>query len=143
MTVALGTTLVAQAAFVVLWIGVDAAPSQGSTNVLLAVMALAMGIQTAAVYSLGLRGVTTTAATATWAALIGDLSRWSQPSDERFRLAGVLIGVVAGAIAGGLLMVHASDWAPILPLARQRGRHRSGDPPTASRGGRPPAGTGG
>lgn len=117
VTVALGTTLVAEAAFVALWIGVDAAPSQGSTDVLLAVMSLAMGVQTAAVYSLGLRGVTTTAATATWAAVIGDLSRWSQPSDERFRLAGVLIGIPAGVIAGGLLMVHASDWAPILPLA--------------------------
>ncbi len=84
---------------------------------LLAVLSLAMGIQSAAVYSLGLRGVITTAATATWALLMGDLSGWSQRSDERFQLVGVLIGVSSGAIAGGLLMVHASDWAPILPLA--------------------------
>ncbi len=60
VTVTLGTTLVAEAAFLALWIGVDAAPSQGSTDVLLAVLSLAMGVQTAAVYSLGLRAVTTT-----------------------------------------------------------------------------------
>ena len=117
VTVALGTTLVAQAAFLALWIGVDAAPSQGSTDVLLAVMSLAMGVQTAAVYSLGLRGVLTTAATVTWATLMGDLSVWSLRGDERIRLAGVLIGLLSGAIAGGLLMVHARHWAPILPLA--------------------------
>lgn len=46
-----------------------------------------------------------------------DLSGWSQRSYERIRVAGVLIGLLSGAIAGGLLMVHASDWAPILPLA--------------------------
>ncbi len=53
----------------------------------------------------------------TWVTLMGDLTGWSHRRDGRFRLVGVLIGVLSGAIAGGLLMVHASNWAPILPLA--------------------------
>ena len=80
-------------------------------------MALAMGIQTAAVFSLGVRAVFTTAATATWAALMGDLSHWTESTQDRRRLASVLAGLFAGAVAGGLLMVHASTWAPVLPLA--------------------------
>ena len=33
------------------------------------------------------------------------------------RLAGVLLGLVAGAVAGGLLFLNACDYAPVLPLA--------------------------
>jgi hypothetical protein len=51
------------------------------------------------------------------AALMGDLSGWSRRGHERFRLAGVLIGLASGVIGGGLLMLHASDWASVLPLA--------------------------
>jgi uncharacterized membrane protein YoaK (UPF0700 family) len=32
------------------------------------------------------------------------------------RLAGVLLGLVAGAVAGGLLFLHARSFAPALPL---------------------------
>jgi uncharacterized membrane protein YoaK (UPF0700 family) len=75
-----------------------------------------MGIQTSAVFSLGVRAVFTTAATATWAALMGDLSQWSKSVADRRRLASVLVGLFAGAVAGGLLMTHAPSWAPALPL---------------------------
>jgi uncharacterized membrane protein YoaK (UPF0700 family) len=35
---------------------------------------------------------------------------------ERRRLAGMLAALVAGAIAGGLLIVHARSYAPLIPL---------------------------
>jgi uncharacterized membrane protein YoaK (UPF0700 family) len=76
-----------------------------------------MGMQTAAIFSLGIRAVFTTAATATWAVLMGDLSTWSSSGAERHRLAAALTGLFAGAVAGASLVIHARAWAPVLPLA--------------------------
>jgi uncharacterized membrane protein YoaK (UPF0700 family) len=117
VTYALGVALAAQAVFVAVWIGVGTHPSSAAGDVLIAVSALAMGIQTAAVFSLGVRAVFTTAATATWAVLMGDLSTWSSSRSERRRLAGVIVGLFAGAVAGAFLVLHARSWAPVLPLA--------------------------
>jgi uncharacterized membrane protein YoaK (UPF0700 family) len=116
VTVALGAVVVAQAAFVAVWVGVGAYPSSRAGDVLIAISALAMGMQTTAVFSLGVRAVTTTAATATWAVLMGDLSGWSESRGERRRLAAVLVGLFAGAVAGALLVVHARTWAAAFPL---------------------------
>jgi uncharacterized membrane protein YoaK (UPF0700 family) len=116
VTLALGATLVAQAAFLAVWIGVDAQPSRRAGDVLIAVSALAMGMQTSAIFSLGVRAVFTTAATATWAVLMGDLSGWSQSRGERRRLSAVIVGLFAGAVVGGLLVVHARSLAPVFPL---------------------------
>jgi uncharacterized membrane protein YoaK (UPF0700 family) len=116
VTVALGAVLVVQGAFVAVWVGVGAYPSSRAGDVLIAMSALAMGMQTAAVFSLGVRAVFTTAATATWAVLMGDLSGWSQSSGERRRLAGVLVGLFVGAVAGAFLVVHVRTWAAAFPL---------------------------
>jgi uncharacterized membrane protein YoaK (UPF0700 family) len=75
-----------------------------------------MGFQTAAVFSLGIQGVFTTAATATFTVLSGDSAHWSTTQPERHRLAVLLIALALGALAGGLLMVHARDFAPVLAL---------------------------
>ena len=118
ITVALGGVVAAQVAFLAVWVGVDGHPSSGTGNLLIAISAFAMGMQTAAVFSLGVRAVFTTAATATWAVLMGDLSSWSSSSkDETRRLAAVLVALFVGAVAGTLLMAHARSWAPALPLA--------------------------
>jgi uncharacterized membrane protein YoaK (UPF0700 family) len=116
VTVALGTALAVQAAFLGLWVGVGADPSTSAGDLLIAISALAMGMQTTAIFSLGVRAVFTTAATATWAALMGDLSGWSQSAGERRRLAAVILGLLVGAAVGGLLVVHARTWAPLFPL---------------------------
>jgi uncharacterized membrane protein YoaK (UPF0700 family) len=116
VTVALAAVLVVQGAFVALWVGVGAYPSSRAGDALIAMSALAMGMQTTAVFSLGVRAVFTTAATATWAVLMGDLSGWSQSSGERRCLAAVLLGLFAGAVVGALLVVHARTWAPAFPL---------------------------
>ncbi len=115
-TLALALAVLVEALFLALWLRVDAQPTSGEANWLIAILALAMGIQTAAVFSLGVRAVFTTAATATLAALMGDLSQWPESAADRRRLASVLVGLFAGAVAGGLLMTHAPSWAPASPL---------------------------
>jgi uncharacterized membrane protein YoaK (UPF0700 family) len=49
------------------------------------------------------------------------------------RLLGVLLGLIAGAVAGGLLFLHVRSYAPVLPLVTTvlvilagRTMHRSG-----------------
>jgi uncharacterized membrane protein YoaK (UPF0700 family) len=116
VTLALGAALVAQAAFLALWVGAGGHPSNRAGDTLVALSALAMGMQTSAVFSLGVRAVFTTAATATLAVFMGDLSGWAQSSAERRRLFGVVAGLVVGAAAGGFLVVNARTWAPVFPL---------------------------
>jgi uncharacterized membrane protein YoaK (UPF0700 family) len=116
VTLALGVTVVAQAAFAALWLCVGGHPSLTAAYFLLGISALGMGFQTAAVFSLGIQGVFTTAATATFTVLSGDSAHWSNTSPERHRLAALLIALTLGAVAGGLLMIHARDFAPLLPL---------------------------
>jgi len=115
LTLAVG--LVLQAAFFVLWLAVSAHPADASGHVLAALSGLAMGAQTSAIFSLGVRAAFTTAATATLAVLMGDLAGWKQPSEERTRLAATLVALVAGAATGAVLMTQASTWAPLFPLA--------------------------
>ena len=78
--------------------------------------ALAMGMQSTAVRTLHVDGVFTTDATATIIFLVGDITNWSATVAERRRLAGVLVSLFAGATAGGLLLVHAHIYAPVLPF---------------------------
>jgi uncharacterized membrane protein YoaK (UPF0700 family) len=117
VTVALGGVVAAEVAFLAVWVGVDGHPSTGVGHLLIAMSALAMGMQTAAVFSLGVRAVFTTATTATWAVLMGDLSSSSSSRGEARRLAAVIVGLLAGAVAGAFLFSHARVWAPVLPLA--------------------------
>jgi uncharacterized membrane protein YoaK (UPF0700 family) len=117
VTLALLVALALQAAFLIVWLAVNADPADGSGEVLIVLSASAMGVQTAAVFSLGVRADFTTAATATLAVLIGDLAGWKQPSGERARLGGTLAALVAGAATGAVLMTQASSWAPVFPLA--------------------------
>jgi len=75
------------------------------------------GVQSAAVRSLHLEGAISTAATGTILALMADIADWRRTGPERRRLAAVLASLFAGAVAGGLLVVHANAYAPLLPLA--------------------------
>jgi uncharacterized membrane protein YoaK (UPF0700 family) len=75
-----------------------------------------MGMQSAAVRRLHVEGVFTTAATATVIVLASDFTNWSATAVERLRLGGVLLSLFAGATAGGLLLVHAHRYAPVLTL---------------------------
>ena len=105
----------AEASFFVAWSAMAGHPSAALTDALIAVLSLAMGIQTGAVRSLGVQGVFTTAGTFTLVAFVGILAG-SRPKSEMPRLVGVLVGLVTGAVAGGLLFLHARSYAPALPL---------------------------
>jgi uncharacterized membrane protein YoaK (UPF0700 family) len=106
---------VAEAGFLVVWLSTAGHPSTEVADVLIALFSLAMGIQTAAVRSLGVQGIFTTAGTFTLVAFAGIFAS-SRSRSEMPRLAGVLLGLVAGAVAGGLLFLHARSFAPALPL---------------------------
>jgi uncharacterized membrane protein YoaK (UPF0700 family) len=117
VTVTLAVAVVLQAVFLVIWVATSGRPGTGSAEVLTAVMALAMGLQSGAILALGVQGVFTTAATATLMFLMRDAAaRSDSAATERGRLAGVLVALLAGATAGGLLLVHARTFAPVLPL---------------------------
>src|ERR1700759_2008466 len=110
----LGSALV-QLAFWGDWLAVGGHPGS-MLLVMLALSAFAMGPQTSAAIALGVHAVFTTAATATWAVLVGDAAHWSATQTERRRLVLVLSGVLLGALAGALLLAHARLWMPLLPV---------------------------
>jgi uncharacterized membrane protein YoaK (UPF0700 family) len=116
VTVALGVSLIAHAVFLAVWFANNGQPSTDVAHVLLGLWALAMGMQSAAVRTLHVDGVFTTAATATIIYLAGDITNWSATVVERRRLAGVLVSLFIGATTGGLLLVHAHIYAPVLPF---------------------------
>jgi uncharacterized membrane protein YoaK (UPF0700 family) len=114
VTIALGISLIAHAAFVALWLASNGKPSVDVAHVLLGCWGFAMGMQSAAVRTLRVEGIFTTAATATIIFLVGDLTNWSATKAERRRLTGVLVSLFIGATAGGLLLMRAPIYAPIL-----------------------------
>src|ERR1700682_3212933 len=116
VTVALGVSLIPHAVFLAVWFASNGQPSIDVAHVLLGAWALAMGMQSAAVRTLHVEGVFTTAATATIIFLAGDITNWSATAVERRRFAVVLASLFVGATAGGLLLVHAHIYAPVLPF---------------------------
>jgi uncharacterized membrane protein YoaK (UPF0700 family) len=117
VTVALSISLIPHAVFLAVWFASNGQPSVDVAHVLLGCWGLAMGMQSAAVRTLHVDGVFTTAATATIIFLAGHLTNWSATAVERRRLAGVLVSLFVGATAGGLLLVRAHIYAPVLPFA--------------------------
>jgi len=116
VTVALGMSLIAHAVFLAVWFASNCQPSNDVAHVLLGLWGLAMGMQSAAVRTLHVDGVFTTAATATIIFLVGDVTNWSATGAERRRLVGVLVSLFVGATVGSLLLVRAHTYAPVLPF---------------------------
>jgi uncharacterized membrane protein YoaK (UPF0700 family) len=117
VTAALGASLIAHAVFLDVWFATRGHPTIDVAHILLGLWGFAMGMQSAAVRRLHVDGVFTTAATATVILLMGNIANWPADAAERRRLAGVLISLFAGASGGGLLLVHAEIYAPVLPFA--------------------------
>jgi len=116
-TFALGLSLLAHLCFVLIWFATSARPGDNVIPVLLATWALAMGMQSAAVRNLNVGGIFTTAATATFIFLFGAVANGvSLTGDERRRMRGVLVSLAIGATVGGLLLIHAPIYAPVLPF---------------------------
>jgi uncharacterized membrane protein YoaK (UPF0700 family) len=116
VSIALSLSALAVAGVLAGWIATSGRPSTAVGHVLIGVFAFGMGAQSAAVLSLAVPGVITTAATATVVMLVSNLAGWPQAPDERGRLAAVLAALCVGAAAGALLLTHTRSYAPVLPL---------------------------
>jgi uncharacterized membrane protein YoaK (UPF0700 family) len=115
MTVLLGLVVIAEAFFLVGWLATAGHPSTEIADVLIALLSLAMGIQTAAVRSLGVQGIFTTAGTFTLVAFAGTFAGSGHgtrcPASPVYSL-----GWLQAPSRGGLLFLHARSCAPLLPL---------------------------
>jgi len=104
--------------FLVFWIVVDGRPSSTSADLLIAISALGAGMETGAIFRLGVRAVFTTAATATVTAFVSDvdddLTRQRNGAVDQVRLLFVIVGAFAGACAGAALLANVRDIAPIV-----------------------------
>jgi len=114
---ALRAELILLAGFAVGWEISGASPAGLAQFCLLAVLAAAMGMQSAAVKDMGLSEVSTTYLTGTLTGLVSSLVSPGQDTPHGLRRFGVLIGLAAGASLSGLLIATAADGAPALPLA--------------------------
>jgi uncharacterized membrane protein YoaK (UPF0700 family) len=113
VTVTLAVELVILVAFTIGWELAGTRPSGGVQLALVAVLAAAMGLQAAAVRHLG--QMSTTYLTSTLTALIAGLVTGSKP-DGMARSLGVLATLIAGAIAGAILLEEARAWLPLVIL---------------------------
>jgi uncharacterized membrane protein YoaK (UPF0700 family) len=117
VTVTLVAELCVLAGFSVGWELTGGSPGSTAELLLIAALAIAMGIQSAAVRELG--GMSTTYLTGTLTAVITELAtRDRKPGLARSL--GVLAALVSGAALGGLVAEHAPAWLPaviLTPLA--------------------------
>jgi uncharacterized membrane protein YoaK (UPF0700 family) len=111
----LAVVLLAQLVFMVGWMAVSGHPSATFTTVLAAVAAFAMGMQSGAVGSLDVKAVFTTAVTATLINLSREAAEPGVSGTDAPQLTAVLMCLIAGAIVGGLLLVGARPYAPVVP----------------------------
>ena len=97
-------------------------------HALLPLLALAMGIQAAALHQLSLPGVRTTAVTGTLTTLVAGTVRLfsispvaAAPAETNFTRVGfqtlVVILYAGGAVVAGVLMLHAPRWVGCGPAA--------------------------
>jgi uncharacterized membrane protein YoaK (UPF0700 family) len=114
---ALFAELILLAGLAVGWELTGARPAGWAQFCLLAVMAAAMGVQSAAVKEMGLTDVSTTFLTGTLTGLVSSLVSPGKDTPQGLRRLGVLIGLVTGASLCGLLVATAASGVPALPLA--------------------------
>ncbi len=95
------------------WAAAGGRPGGGEQLALLAVLALAMGMQSGAVRGIGIPNLSTTYLTGT---LIGVLAAAATVGRVQWHSLMLLAALLAGASAGGLLVVLAPAAAPALPV---------------------------
>jgi uncharacterized membrane protein YoaK (UPF0700 family) len=113
VSIALAIALVLQAAFLVVW--VTAASPAHLAYILMALSALALGLQANAIRSLNVPSISTTAFTATYIDLFSRLATWSLTAHSARRLTASVVAMAAGACFGDLMLSHAHPWAPVVP----------------------------
>jgi uncharacterized membrane protein YoaK (UPF0700 family) len=113
VSIALVIALVLQAGFVAVW--VTAARPASLAYILMALSALALGLQANAIRSLHVPSISTTAFTATYIDLASGLVTWSLTAHSARRLIASVVAMAAGAFVGDLMLSHAHRSAPVVP----------------------------
>jgi len=113
VSIALVIALVLQAGFVAVW--VTAARPASLAYILMALSALALGLQANAIRSLHVPSISTTAFTATYIDLASGLVTWSLTAHSARRLTASVVAMAAGAFVGDLMLGHAHRSAPVVP----------------------------
>ncbi len=113
VTVALAVALILQVGFLAVW--VTAASPASLAYILMALSALALGLQANAIRDLHVPGISTTAFTATFIDLFSGLATWSLTAHSARRLAATMISMAAGAFLGDWMLSHAHRYAPVVP----------------------------
>jgi uncharacterized membrane protein YoaK (UPF0700 family) len=117
VSIMLALEVLVQGGFLAGWLTVRGHPGLVFEAVLVGLSALAMGMQSDAVAALGVAGVTTTYVTGTMTGLLRALVVGGDDVRNRLRRTAVLAGLLVGAVVGGVLLVQARRFTPILPLA--------------------------
>jgi uncharacterized membrane protein YoaK (UPF0700 family) len=114
-TLAMTAELVLLLAFAVGWLRARVPGDPPIGDVLVALGAAAMGLQSAAARHVAVAGVSTTYVTGTLTSLMAELAALSGSAD-RYRWAQVLVAIVLGAWLGTLSLAHWPITAPIVPV---------------------------
>ncbi len=115
VTIALAVALILQVGFLAVWM--TAASPASLAYILMALSALALGLQANAIRDLHVPGISTTAFTATFIDLFSGLATWSLTAHSARRLATTMVSMAAGAFLGDLMLSHAHRYAPVVPAA--------------------------
>jgi uncharacterized membrane protein YoaK (UPF0700 family) len=113
VSIALAIAFVLQVAFLAVW--VTAASPARLAYILMALSALALGLQANAIRSLHVPSISTTAFTATFIDLFSGLVTWSLTAHSARRLTASMVGMAAGAFLGDWMLSHAPPYAPVVP----------------------------
>jgi len=111
---ALAFELAVLAIFGVWWEFVGASPDTTVAYSLLALNAVALGIQSAAVLRFGISGLSTTYLTGTLTQFIAGLTKRNEPIQARS--AFILLALIAGAAVGSSTALGAPRFAPLVPI---------------------------
>jgi uncharacterized membrane protein YoaK (UPF0700 family) len=115
VSIALVIVLMLQVGFLAVWI--TAASPASLAYILMALSALAMGLQANTIRMLHVPGVSTTAFTATFIGLFSGLVTWSLTAHSGVRLTATMVAMAAGAFLGDWMLGHAHPYAPVVPAA--------------------------
>jgi uncharacterized membrane protein YoaK (UPF0700 family) len=136
VTRALLVELAAFALFAVAWWALSGAPPEPWLAPLLALNAVALGVQSSAIIRFGVSGLSTTYMTGTLTAVITRLAA-RHPLNSIGRSGAVLAGLIGGAAAGAVVYVAAPLAVPALQLGLigtvLAGALRAARPPAAGR----------
>lgn len=113
VNIALTCELAVLVGFLVGWAATDGRPDGTARPLLLALAALAMGVQSGAVRAINAPRLSTTYLTGT---LIGALATLITAGRVEWHSVMLLAAIVVGALGGGLLVIDAPALAPVLPV---------------------------